>query len=84
MPGDLVELDQSGSRSTGSDVLEQPYGGARQFRSPAPHVPWGYAASRSAEVWLFGFNDPRSWDARYFGPVPLADVRGVLKPVLTW
>ena len=36
------------------------------------------------EVWLFGFNDRRSWDARYFGPVPLADVRGVLKPMVTW
>jgi type IV secretory pathway protease TraF len=36
------------------------------------------------EVWLFGFNDERSWDARYFGAVPLAEVRGVLRPVLTW
>jgi type IV secretory pathway protease TraF len=38
----------------------------------------------AGEVWLFGFNDARSWDARYFGPVPAAGVRGVLRPVVTW
>jgi len=38
----------------------------------------------AGQVWLFGFNDARSWDARYFGPVPLANLRGVLTPVVTW
>jgi type IV secretory pathway protease TraF len=38
----------------------------------------------TGEVWLFGFNDTRSWDARYFGPVPLTGIRGVLRPVVTW
>jgi conjugative transfer signal peptidase TraF len=49
-----------------------------------PHVNWGVHRVGPGEVWLFGFNDPRSWDSRYFGPVPLAGVRGVLAPVLTW
>jgi len=51
---------------------------------PLDHVLWGVSRVAAGEVWLFGFNDPRSWDARYFGPVPLASVRGVLRPVLTW
>jgi conjugative transfer signal peptidase TraF len=51
---------------------------------PLDHVAWGTRRVAPGEVWLFGFNDPRSWDARYFGPVPLASVRGVLRPVLTW
>jgi type IV secretory pathway protease TraF len=38
----------------------------------------------TGEVWLFGFNNARSWDARYFGPVPLANVRGVLRQLVTW
>lgn len=48
------------------------------------HVAWGTRRVGAGEVWLFGFNDARSWDARYFGPVPLAAVRGVLEPVVTW
>jgi conjugative transfer signal peptidase TraF len=51
---------------------------------PLDHVAWGVSRVAPGEVWLFGFNDLRSWDARYFGPVPLASVRGVLRPVLTW
>jgi conjugative transfer signal peptidase TraF len=48
------------------------------------HVPSGAYRVDAGEVWLFGFNNVRSWDARYFGPVPTANVRGVLKPVVTW
>jgi type IV secretory pathway protease TraF len=47
-------------------------------------VPWGRRRVAPGEVWLFGFHNPRSWDARYFGPVPLSGVRGVLQPILTW
>ncbi len=32
----------------------------------------------------FNRKPERSWDARYFVPTPLADVRGVLRPVATW
>jgi type IV secretory pathway protease TraF len=44
-------------------------------------VVWGARRVGAGEVWLFGFNDMRSWDGRYFGPVPLAEVRGVLRPL---
>ncbi len=40
--------------------------------------------SAAGQVWLFGFNDRRSWDSRYFGPIPLANVRGEIEPVVTW
>ena len=51
---------------------------------PLTHAPWGARRVGAGEVWLFGFNDARSWDARYFGAVPGAGVRGVLRPVVTW
>lgn len=49
-----------------------------------PHVAFGTYAVKSREVWLFGEADPRSWDSRYFGPVPPNAVRAELKPVTTW
>ncbi len=51
---------------------------------PLGHVAWGKRTVAANEVWLFGFNDRRSWDSRYFGPIPIASVRGRLEPVLMW
>jgi type IV secretory pathway protease TraF len=51
---------------------------------PLPHIAWGTHRVPSGQVWLFGFNDRWSWDSRYFGPVPLANVRGEIKPVVVW
>jgi conjugative transfer signal peptidase TraF len=48
------------------------------------HVSWGARRVSPDTVWLFGFNNPRSWDSRYFGPVSSTDVHGVLTPVVTW
>jgi len=48
------------------------------------HVKWGARRVLPNTVWLFGFNNPRSWDSRYFGPVLQTDVRGILTPVVTW
>ena len=35
------------------------------------------------EVWLFGRSGAQRWDSRYFGPVPAASVRRVMRPALT-
>jgi conjugative transfer signal peptidase TraF len=32
-------------------------------------------------VWLLSGHDPRSFDSRYFGPVPVANVTGVARPL---
>jgi type IV secretory pathway protease TraF len=34
-------------------------------------------------VWLYG-NEPRSFDSKYYGPVPESNVLALLKPVITW
>jgi conjugative transfer signal peptidase TraF len=49
-----------------------------------PHVPWGMRRVAPGEVWLFGFHNIRSWDGRYFGPIPSSAIYGVLQPVITW
>jgi conjugative transfer signal peptidase TraF len=48
------------------------------------HVAWGVHPVAAGDVWLFGFHDARSWDARYFGPIAASNVQGELRPVLTW
>ena len=48
------------------------------------HVVWGKRRVAPEEVWLFGLNNRRSWDSRYFGPIPLRAIRGVAEPLVTW
>jgi conjugative transfer signal peptidase TraF len=48
------------------------------------HVAWGKRRVAADEVWLLGLNNRRSWDSRYFGPIPLQEIRGVAEPLLTW
>jgi conjugative transfer signal peptidase TraF len=48
------------------------------------HVAWGKRQVGRDEVWLVGLNNLRSWDSRYFGPIPLRAIRGVAESLLTW
>lgn len=84
LPGDVVELQSNavlidGARAPDSGVARRDSHGR-----PLAHAAWGRHQVAPGQIWLFGFNNPRSWDARYFGPVPLANVLGALAPVLTY
>ena len=83
LAGDVVEIEPgwvgvNGPRFKRSDLRRV------TARPPAPARDVGQHRVASGEVWLFGFNDRRSWDSRYFGPVPLTNMSGELEPVLTW
>jgi conjugative transfer signal peptidase TraF len=84
MPGDVVELEPGWVAVNGVKFPNSQTAVRDSAGRPLAHVPSGAYQVRAGEVWLFGFNDTRSWDARYFGPVPLANVRGVLRPLVMW
>jgi conjugative transfer signal peptidase TraF len=84
LPGDVVELESGWIAVNGVKFPNSRTAPRDSADRPLPHVPSGARRAGSGEVWLFGFNDARSWDARYFGAVPAANLRGVLKPVVTW
>ena len=84
LPGDVVELGLERIAINGVSLANSQTAARDRAGRPLPHEPSGIRRVAPGQVWLFGFNDARSWDARYFGPVPLANVRGVLRPVVTW
>jgi conjugative transfer signal peptidase TraF len=84
MPGDVVELEPGWVAVNGSKFPNSQTALRDSAGRTLAHVLSGAHLVGSGEVWLFGFNNVRSWDARYFGPVPLANVRGVLRPLATW
>ncbi|MGH7841411.1 MAG: conjugative transfer signal peptidase TraF [Candidatus Binataceae bacterium] len=84
LPGDVLEVQPAGVSVDGETFADSAVAARDSIARPLPHVPWGSRQVAPGEVWLFGFHNARSWDARYFGPVPLSGVQGVLKPILTW
>jgi len=84
LPDDIVEIEPSFVAVNGVRFRNSSVATHDSVGRSLPHVAWGTHIVAPNEIWLFGFNDRRSWDSRYFGPVPLANVRGQLAPLLTW
>jgi len=84
LPGDIVEIEPGWLAINGKHIAHSVTAAHDSAGRPLEHVAWGKRQVAANEVWLFGFNDRRSWDSRYFGPIPLANLRGKLEPVLTW
>jgi conjugative transfer signal peptidase TraF len=82
--GDLVEVEPGWVAVNGVKFANSQTAEHDSADWPLAHVLSGAYRVGTGQVWLFGFNDTRSWDARYFGPVPLSGIRGVLRPVVTW
>ena len=51
---------------------------------PLQAVPAGTYRVAPGTVWLSPGHDPRSFDSRYFGPVPIAAIRAGVKPLVTF
>ena len=84
LPGDVVAVEPGWVAVNGARFQDSRTAARDSAGKPLAHVPWGVRRVGTGEVWLFGFNDPRSWDSRYFGPIPLTSIRGALQPVVTW
>jgi len=84
LAGDVVQVEPGWVRVNGVKFANSQTVVHDSAGRSLPHVLWGARRVAVGEVWLFGFNNARSWDARYFGPVPTADLRGALRPVVTW
>lgn len=77
LPGDLVEVAPEGAVSVNG----------RRLTNTAPVAgivayPPGQYAVAEGTVWLFSSYDKRSFDSRYYGPVPAANIRSRVIPVL--
>jgi conjugative transfer signal peptidase TraF len=53
-----------------------------RFGRPLPHYPFGTYPASPQEVWVVSTYNQRSYDSRYFGPIPAASVLFYARPVL--
>jgi conjugative transfer signal peptidase TraF len=81
--GDRVSISEKGVSV--NDVLlsnSKPYSEDRAGRA-MPRYETDCTLTET-QVLLMSDYDPRSFDARYFGPIDEAQIRSVIRPVLTW
>jgi conjugative transfer signal peptidase TraF len=84
VPGDTLEIEAAAVTVNGVLIPHSETAKRDSMGRPLQHAAWGKRIVAAGEVWLFGFHNPRSWDARFFGSVPLANVLGGLVPLVTW
>ncbi len=84
LAGDVVEIEPGFVATNGVCFKRSAVATRDSAGRPLRHLAWGSYRVAAGQVWLFGFNDRRSWDSRYFGPIPIGNVRGEIKPVIAW
>lgn len=82
VPGDVVEVTPAGITINGNPVANSSRLEADSEGRALPPLP-ASGTVPPGMVWLLSDYAPRSWDSRYFGPVPLDTVQGLARPVWT-
>ncbi len=79
--GDTVTVASSGLAR--NHLLARDTGPLEQDRNglSLPRIPYGTYPVAVGQLWLVSTHTASSWDSRYFGPVPVADVIAVLRPI---
>lgn len=83
LPGDTVTVSTAGIAVDGTPIANsRPLSHDDEGR-PLLAMAVGTYTVPAGEMWLVSSFNPRSYDSRYFGPVPMAAVRAQVRPVLT-
>jgi len=82
--GDVVDCSVRGIRVNGN-LLPNTAPIPMDTRGRAlTHWPFGKYVAQPGTVWVASSFNPRSFDSRYFGPVPISAIRDHVQPLLTW
>lgn len=79
--GDLVMVTPQGIAVDGEPIKNTAPLVRDSADRPLRPVPAGAYEVMPRQIWLLSGHDPRSFDSRYFGPVPAANVQDVARPV---
>ncbi len=83
LPGDTVELTDQALIVNGLELPRTATLSTDREGRELQRFARGVHAVGANEVWLLGTSDPRSWDSRYYGPIPLENIRSAVRPLVT-
>jgi conjugative transfer signal peptidase TraF len=81
--GDIVEVSSRGVAVNGGLLANSAALPLDTKNRPLQHWPFGTYRVAPSTVWVISSFNARSFDSRYFGPVPIASIRCHLRPLLT-
>lgn len=81
--GDVVELSGQGIAVNGRLVPNTAPLTADSHGRPLESWPFGRYLVAPDTVWVASSHHPRSFDSRYFGPIPTNSIRDHVRPLLT-
>lgn len=82
LPGDTIGIFPEGVSVNGVAVPHSEVAIVDSRSRRVPAVPFGVYPVPSGTVFVISTHDPLAYDSRYFGPVPIANLRGAAFPVL--
>ncbi|MCP5056759.1 MAG: conjugative transfer signal peptidase TraF [bacterium] len=83
LPGDTIALDESSLAVNGAMLLQVPIQALDSSGRPLAHARFGVRVLPPGQVWVQGLIHTRSWDSRYFGPIPIESLKASVRPLLT-
>jgi conjugative transfer signal peptidase TraF len=81
--GNIVDLSDKAVVVNGVPLPGSATMPPRERRYAITQIARGRYVLRAGQLWLWT-PYPRSWDSRYFGPVPSVGVRQIARPVFVW
>lgn len=84
MGGDRVVVIKGTMSVNGKPLLHSAQLASDEAGRFMPTVAAGTYRLKPSQVWLYGTNDARSWDSRYFGAIDKHFLQHVLMPTLIW
>jgi len=82
--GDTVTVADTGLAVNGHQLANTARLPRDSYGRPLPLYPAGTYVVHAGELWLVATVNRRSFDSRYFGPVPERNVTSIIRPLLTW
>ena len=82
--GDRLDIDEAGVRVNGAPLPNSRPLARDEAGRPLPQVCLPDYRLGAGEVLLMSDHSPLSFDGRYFGPIPRAQIQAVVRPVWTW
>jgi conjugative transfer signal peptidase TraF len=80
--GDIVSVSPAGVAVNGEPLPHTaPLPSDDKGRSLQAVEPGTYFVGKN-EIWVISTHEPRSFDSRYFGPVPVKNIRGTAAPII--
>lgn len=82
--GDTVTVSDEGVRVNGKPLARSAPRKTDPAGRPLPRAPPVCQRLGQTELLVMSDGSTTAFDSRYFGPLPRAQVKTVIKPILTW